>query len=666
MALAITIFTATSSILSELQSAPAAFAGSGDYVIHSSDAPTIFSSQVDVGIVPLLLSQENITDAWAEIVTFSAWSDKSFVVRGMDIDSALSDGRLPVVQPLLAGAQLERTSALAGSRLMDRLDITPPCIIPLSGSYASRVEFAHVVGWFEAGSYLDDELIVSEDVARYLCNMPSDTASQIAVATDDPTWLEEVLSPDDARFALFDVRASRTAVVPGEEVTITMEVRNWGAAAGEASLRIADDGAMIDELTLSLDASASTTVQSRLSFESMGVHPLEIWISGDLLSSAALNISVVDPYLVIVAPSRALLGSSFDVSVLNHYGDPVSGAEVGLAIGDDQDIVLTNDVGIAEIAPSSAGSCLLTASHVDYDGASATVEIIDPTSYPDEFLPVVKSFALLEEVISESKDVEGVVVVENAGAVSGTFGVSISIDSSPRIVLSVPLGPAEIRSVSFAISGIGVGTHTIQVGTYSHELAVEPWFADEPDLVQLALRYSGAGVLSSGTAIPIYQAAKISEGNVAVALFSIGAISALLASLAISAAFAKEIMEGRRTLGILRTIGASRAHIRGIVLPQALLNGFIGAVAGVAAGLVVTMWLTSTGVFTAFGHALAFEPDAPLLILVALGAAVISVSSSLASAEMAARESPISSIKGLEEGASVGEEVDLEALLSEE
>jgi hypothetical protein len=666
VALAIMIFTATSSILSELQSAPAAFAGAGDHIIYSNDAPTIFSSQVDIGIVPLLLSQENISDAWSEVVTFSAWGDGSFVVRGVNIESYVSGGYLEAPQLTESVAHFSQTAALVGSRLMDRLDISPPCVIPLSGSYASHIELVQVVGWFETGSYMDDELLVSEEVARYLCNMPSDRASLIAVETDDPVWLEEVLSPDDARFALFNVLASKTAVVADEEVTISMDIRNWGAAAGEVTVYIEDDDTLIDEFSVALEPSAGATVERQIDLGSMGTHPLAVWLSGDFPARTSLDVSVVDPYLVISAPSRVILGSSFEIAVADYSGDPISAAEVAFVIDEEQGSVLTDDDGIAEITPPIAGSCSLTASHVEFDDASAAVEVIDLGTYPAEFLPQVESFVLSEYAISEPDDVEGVIVVENAGALGGAFVVPVLIDSSPAMVLNISLGPAELRSVPVTIGDIDVGTHTIQIGTFSLEFSVEPWFADEPDLVQLVLRYGGTGALSSGAAIPIYQAAKISEGNVAVALFSMGAISAVLTSLAISAAFAKEVREGRRKLGILRTIGASRAHIRSIVLPQALANGSVGAVVGVVAGFIVAMLLTEFGVFVAFGHALVFEPDMSLLALIAVGAALISVSSSLASAEIAAREGPIASIKNLDADAGSLEQADLEELLSDE
>jgi ABC-type antimicrobial peptide transport system permease subunit len=192
-----------------------------------------------------------------------------------------------------------------------------------------------------------------------------------------------------------------------------------------------------------------------------------------------------------------------------------------------------------------------------------------------------------------------------------------------------------------------VGTHTVQVASFSHGLTVDPWFSDNPDLVQLVIRYGGSNGLTSASSVPIYQAAKISEGNVAVAVFAIGAISALLATLAVVSVFSKEVHEGRRRLGILRTIGASSSAVRWLVFPQALGSGLAGAAVGAVLGVASALVLAGSGVFMVFGHRLELSMDPTLLASVLLGAVLISVSSALVSAELAVRETIVSSIKRL-------------------
>jgi putative ABC transport system permease protein len=170
-------------------------------------------------------------------------------------------------------------------------------------------------------------------------------------------------------------------------------------------------------------------------------------------------------------------------------------------------------------------------------------------------------------------------------------------------------------------------------------------------------------VFSAGS-VPIYQAAKISEGNVAIALFAIGSISALLAILAITSVFSKEIREARRRLGILKTIGAPRSAIRRLVFPQALENSFAGAAIGVSFGVIIADSISKSDLLVLFGHRFRVDLDANLLVLLLLGAVAISVSSALISTMMAVRETTIRSIRKLE--AEPGAPVDVEAAISDE
>ncbi|UCE91173.1 MAG: FtsX-like permease family protein [Methanobacteriota archaeon] len=648
VALAMMLFTVTASILSALLAAPSSFAGQGDHVVLSADAATIFSSRVDEALVQSLLSQDAVTAAWAEVVALSAWNGKAFIVRGMSLAGASTSFPFSSLE-IQASSSLENgRSALIGSRLLDRLEIDVPYTLPLTGSYSSRVEFVEAVGSFDSGTYLDDEMLVHLDVARHLCGMPEGTASAIGVATDDPEWLADVLAPEGARFALFDVGSSKTAVVIGEEVTVSAEVANWGSEGGDATLQIGEGSAILDEMTETVAASSTATVTSTLTFSSLGTHTIDVRLMGTMAMRSSLNISVVEPFLTISAPSRAIVGAVVEASVLTHAGEPVAGAAVGYSVGEDSGTLLTDDAGNVGIPATHAGEMTITASSPGLDGDTATVEVVDLSSYPDDFLPVVRSFSISSAVVSEQDDVIVSVVVENNGAVAGWYELSIYVDSSEHSTLNLSLGPAGMRSVPIVLNGLRVGSHTIRAGTYSHEVIVEPWYADEPDLVQLVIRYGGTGTLSSSSAIPIYQAAKVSEGNIAVALFSIGAISGLLSMLAISAVFAKEVHEGRDTLGILRTLGASSSNIRRMVLFQAFAGALSGSAIGIAAGIAAAISLVSSGAFLIFGHEIAIQIDASLLAPIAFGAVTISALSALASAEAAVRETPMASIRKLE------------------
>ena len=639
------IFTSTASILTGLHGAPASFASTGDFVIVSGGAPTIFSSRVEIGLASSLDSVDKVTDARPETIAFSTWNDVSFVLRGTDLDAEMSvlDRFEPEVVEFVEPPD-ERTSAMVGSRLLGRLGIEIPSVLPITGSYSSRVEFVTVVGWFESKSYLDDELLVTLEVAGYLADMPKGMASLVSVTTDDPEWLEEVMSPHTARFALFDVRPRTATIVTDDELTMSMSVRNWGSAGGEVSLSLTEGGAPLDERSLTVDAGSTVPVSFNVSFSETGFHSLAVSISGDFPMTALVNVTVVNPYLTVSAPQRAIVNTTFPATVETHDGAPVEGALVEYSLNGESRSAITDEQGIANLTADDSGDCLITATYDGYEGASTTVEVIDPSSYPDAFLPMVRSLTISSSTVTESDTIQATISVENLGASAGVFSIQLLVDSQPHGILDVPLGPVEMKFLAMPVEGLGVGTHTLQVGTFSVEAVVEPWYADEPDIVQLVIRYGGSGVLTDSASVPIYQAAKVSEGNVAVALFSIGAISAMLAFLAISAVFAKEVHESRSTLGILRTLGASRSKMRQLVISQALGYGLIGALAGVLLGLLVSMWITQSGAFFIFGHQLSFETDILLLVMVAVGAVVISGCSAFASAEMAGRETPIASM----------------------
>jgi len=655
------IFTTTAGVLSGLRSAPKAFAANEGFAISSSSAPTIFSSHVDLSMVDALETMPKITGVSPEVFAFSSWNGESFVLRGVVLEKLNSTG--PAFEKWhITGSHSpgESSSALLGSRLFERLGISIPCTVPIVGSYSPRIELLNVVGWFETGSPLDDEMLVSLDVARFLSGMSSDKVSIIRVATSDPEWLSSLLTPQGARFTLFDLLSQRTYAAVDQEVGVSVGVRNWGTVKGSVTVTFGEGTTRIADITRTLNASESDRVVQMVSFDSLGVHTVDVSISGDFPVKLSVNITVVEPFLRIAAPSKVALGDEFTVRVTTILGDPAIGAAVtfGTALNS------TDAFGNATFLADQLGAVHATANMTGFTDADVIVTVIDPSMFPAMFQPSVISFTLSPDRMKESEFATGVVVVGNDGSLSGTLNVTVLMDSSLYLTLNVSLEGFESKSITFRVRNISTGTHTIQVASFATELTVEPWFVDNPDYVQLVMRYSGSSSLFSAGSVPIYQAAKITEGNVSVALLAIGATSGLLALLAITSVFSKEIHEGRRRLGILKTIGASRAAIRKLVFPQALENSLGGAALGIAFGVIVTDILSRLGVFVLFGHEFQLTLNAGLLVLLLVGAVVISVSSALASAMVAVRETTIRSIRKLQE--EEPEPIDVERLIADE
>ena len=661
IALSILIFTTCVSVLSGIESAPSAFAAGGGYIISSASAPTIFSSQVEMDMVTALESVENITGVSPEVFVFTGWGGSSFVARGVDLRRLNSTGpafdRFDIVGTVPV---TEGSSAMIGSRLLDVLGVDLPCTITLVGSYSARVELVTVVGSFSTGTPLDDELLVSLEVARHLSGTPDAIASIIRVSTTDPAWLSDLLAPDAARFALFDLHLSKAVVATSEPFELSVGVRNWGATAGTVEVSFADNSSVVDTVEVSFDAGASGTVTVSTSQSQLGRYALRASVSGDFPVTLTTYVTVVEPYISIACASSVILGSSFEVTVTDYAGEAIEGASVVFL---DQ-TVATGPDGTAELLADSAGSHDVTASVPGYDSVVRPVSVLDPADFPAEFLPSVTGISISPGTIQESESAEATVFVVNSGSVGGSYELEVSMDGGSFVSVTVLLDPLGQQTVTLSLDDVSVGAHTFRAGNFVGELTVEPWYSDNPDIVQLVVRYGGSNALSSSASLPIYQAAKISEGNVKVALFSVGAIAALLAAIAIISVFSKEVHEGRRRLGVLRTIGASRSDIRRLVFPQALAVALSGAVLGMVAGAVIAGQLSSAGVFVVFGHELELSLGGGIVAVILLATVLISVSSALVSAELAARETAISSIKKLPE--EPGEPVDVAALLGEE
>jgi ABC-type lipoprotein release transport system permease subunit len=602
-------------------------------------------------------------DSWShpvnlspEIFAFSSWNGKSFVLRGVDLDRFNSTGPVFTRFEVLGDqSPKDESNAIIGARLLERLRITLPFTMSLVGSYSDRLDFVRIVGSFETHTSLDDELFVSLEVARHLSGMPADKASIIRANTIYQKELRELLSPGRARFVLYDLWQSKSIVALNDSIQVTVGLRNWGRAAGNVTVIFSDIGGIRDRAEIVLEGLTSTTIRRNFSFhEPSDGQRIQVSLGGDFPSDLYAFFQVVEPFLVVSARSVAVLGTDIEVKVTDYTGEPVSNASVRFQ-GDSS---LTDSGGLATVNAAQVGSSDLTASQIGYMQGSFAVRVLDPASVVQAFAPMVSSLDINPSSILQGERTTGTVVVVNEGNLSGTFETGVLVDGLPYQTINISLGPLESAIVTINLGFQTVGGHLVQVGSRADSFFITPWYADDSGLVRLILRYGGSTSVSSAGSIPIYQAAKISEGNVAVTLFSVGAISALLAGLAITAVFSKEVRESRRRLGVLKTIGAPREAIRRMVFPQALEAGLGGAAVGVALGIIIVDRLSSSGTFMLFGHGLRIDIDTTLMLLIMLSAVLISVFSAMASTMQAVRETTISSIRSLAEEPSGQVEVD--------
>ncbi len=647
VALAIMVFTVTVSVLSGIKSAPSSFAGDSEFLISDTAAPTIFSSRVSTDLVSALEQIPNVTSASPEVFAFANWNGRSFIVRGMG--EGFGPGTIT----------LNNSEALIGHRLLDELGLSLPYRLPLTGSFSPTMELVNISGSIDTGTSLDDELLVSMSVARELSDTPDGQASIIRVSTANPEWLHDLLTPENPRFTLYDLQC-RSQAATGQSVNLSVGVRNWGSARGSQQVVFSDNGSALSTRTVTLNGSSSTRVTLTFNTSTVGIHNLTASIAGDFPVELSTEITVVPPYIRVSAPTRAILGSQFNVTVVRFDGLAAGGAVISF----ENQTVTSGTQGVARLNATAAGQHRLYANLTGYQGDSALVDVQDPSAYSPTFSPSIAAFTLTPTSIKQNESARGLVALENDGTVAGSFDLQILVDGTPYLTLNVSLDSMASRSVSFDVKNLKPGDHTVQVGTFAVGLSVQAWYADNPGLVQLVIRYGGSTSLVSSASIPIYQAVKISQGTISIALFSTGAISAILATMAIISVFSKEIRQSRAKFGVLRTIGAPRTAIRKLVFPQAMIIALVGALIGIGAGVMIVYALSGTDMLEAFGHELIVSVNVPLLVVILMAAVAIGLASAMASMVEAVSETAISSIKNLEPEAV--EPLDINEILGDE
>ncbi len=639
VALSVMIFTSTVSVLVSIRDAPSAFAADKGYVISSPGAPTVFSSIVDVGLLDYL------SEGSPEIFALSSYDGVPFVVRGLDpkimadMDSIRTDGK----------TGFERDQALIGADLRDRLSVDPPCSLSVTASYQSKFDIVDVVGWFKSSSSLDDELLVPLDLARSLSGMGHDKVSIVRLASVS-SEVEDALMPSGARFAVYGFSSSRSKAVSGEEFELGVSLKNWGTERGKTTLEIHDDLAgnpdLIFSESIELDAGEEVRVVHSFSFDELGTKEFAVSIDGKDPQRLALVVEIVAKYLLVAGPADVALNSTFEVAVTDFAGGPVEGATVAFL----NQTAVTNSSGIVRLSASELGTHLAVGSVLGFTNGSLVVEVYDVSIYPNEFKPIISGFEVVPIEFMETETGQVRLIVENGGRQAGIFTGTILLDYSTRFIeVGIPLGPGEGKTVYYPLERISPGHHTLSLNASETSFSVFSWYAGDPDLVMLAVKYGGTLKVTPADSIPIAQAAKLTQGDIEVALVSVGGISGVLAALSMTAIFSKEVHEARGKLGILRTIGAPRSAIRRMVVRQSLSFSSTGAVTGIALGLGVSGLLLNSGALMMFGHSLRFDVGMAVAPWILIGTLVICLASSVASAEVAVRATPISSIRKTEE-----------------
>ncbi|WP_114855884.1 ABC transporter permease [Brachybacterium sp. YJGR34] len=332
-----------------------------------------------------------------------------------------------------------------------------------------------------------------------------------------------------------------------------------------------------------------------------------------------------------------------------------------------------------------------------YDGADLAIEVPlsdadwtseEPLAAPEiegaeQVWPMVQSFTELtagqesgffQVTMLPPGDAGAEQLLEGAPAASSS---EIVLDESAAEALGVGLGdtvalPGRMApsSSETALEVVGIapapegavfgGTPRVLVDEANVEALLGPtagtltdqWLATVPEgtdagAVAEAASDDDQTVLTAQEAID-EQAAKAMNGTAALGmLLAVFVVIALFTSAVVIAnTFAVTIAQRTRSLALLRTLGATRSQVRGVVLRESALVGVLGAVVGMAAGHVLVQAALAAAAALGWLQGVMVVPVSVLSVLLPVLAGVaITLGASLAPMRAATRVAPLQALR---------------------
>ena len=647
-ALSLIIFTATISVLMGISALPKTMLGNADvYVITNKGSESVLNSRIDSQLAEMLLENGFVTNASPEIFAFAEYRGEPVTIRGVDFGQFMS-----VEGAVLASGQLpeDASEALIGTRLANRLNIEIGDSIPLVGSYSPFVAEARITGVIDTPSGVGDELITSLPLARNLVKTFSNYVSIIRV-TGDVEFLSTVFAPGTARFSIFDLSVPNKEIVVGSEMQISLKAKNWGDADGTLRVTIKDETEKITlfDSNISIVAANTVTITVNHTFSKLGNHSIAARCFGLLPQNITTNVTVRNPYLIVIAPEKVAQHNEFTVTVLDNHMSPIDNASVDVG---GYGLLTTNSSGMCDVNLSlSLGNIEIIAACENFDDGIVTIEVVNSSTLPQIVDIRVYKITLTPATVKVREISTVAVFCQNFGNVSGSRTITIYLNGNLYSQRSTYLTPLQIRVIYYNVSYTTSGDRTFTADSISETLEVEPLYQINPGLVQFLLRFGGTGSLDPSRGNLIYSTAKISEANIVIVLVSLAILSATLVTLGVSSSFMKEINDNTRIVGILRSIGASSRQLLRMIFKQALLLSLPAAIAGVVGGVLLAYLISLSDRLLAFGHVVYPILDLSLIVAAAIGCVAICVGSSLIAGLSVSRKVAIRMIRDTKEEA---------------
>lgn len=284
----------------------------------------------------------------------------------------------------------------------------------------------------------------------------------------------------------------------------------------------------------------------------------------------------------VVGPAGAV-----EVQVFDQDGNAVANARVTSGSLE----ATTNSTGIA-VLPLAAGDHEIAAFREGFLAETATARSIAATEEP-KLVATALHFASPPR---PGREAVLHLAVRNFGAQAGRANFTIE-DDRASATTEVDLEGGRSTTASLVLRTPTTGLWTVRGG--GHAIAIDV------DLAGLATQWklaqaAGVTARSESTA----ETAEAFIGNVIVTTGALSLLTILLVSVGVASVCARKVWERGEDLSLLRSVGATRAQLQGLVLLRTLRPGALASVAGLVVGALLATGLLMLRPLVLFGHEL--------------------------------------------------------------
>ncbi|WP_255150043.1 FtsX-like permease family protein [Halorarius halobius] len=549
-----------------------------------------------------------------EILLFLVSDGQPFPARGANYSafSSVTDASLVAGEPPASPDE-----AVIGADLADTLGVGVGDRVVLGGSLRPAVTRVTVVGTFTAPGPDDDQLVVSLATARHLTRVGDGQVNFIRAER-----LPDI--PETAGTASVTDLSAPSTVAAGESFTATVTVRNDGLADRTVSREVRFGGTR-RTVEVRVPASGQRTTTVEFLAERRGTRPV---VADDVRT----NVTVLAPDAVRFdsVPERAPPRSAPLVRLLDARGRPVAGATVTAGNWSGT----TGEDGTVRVSLNESGERRLTATRGNYSATTAVMVTPEATRRLTVTLRVAPS--------SPSQLVEptATATVGNPWAVPLTRSVAL-VGPTGASERTVTVAPGGSRTVDRELARRPPGRYEVALRANGTTRTAATYRVTGDERVVAALATSGR---SGSTGIG--QAVQVALGNLELAVAALVLLGAGMTVGGAAATFAGAVHGTRRTVGVLRAVGQTRATIARLVLGDALRLGVGAVLAAVAASLLALQAFDAVGLLTIYGVAIPTTPSVAVLAAVAGGSLfVVGVGAGVAAAGLLA-QSPAALLDG--------------------